>query len=395
MKDMFGDDDSSKKSKTDFANLFESSLDVLKNKFEKGDKVRAEVLTVGKEEVFVSVEGRDGVVSKLDLSSQSMEEVKPGDWLDLFVIKPKSDVIVLSAKPSSKALAESLEDAFDLETPVDGTVTEVVNGGYRVQLAGKLAFCPLSQMEARPVTDPTVHVGKKYEFLITKFEQGGRNIVVSRRRMLDQARLENEGLFMSKVQPGDQFMATVQRIEPFGVFAEIQDGIEGLVHISELSWNRLKHPSEELTVGQKISVKVLKIEEDEKGRLRISLSKKQSEANPLDDFIQQNPLGQMFEGTIKQKERFGLLIELKSGVVGLLPQSQIREAVHDTTLDKKQPGDKLTVLVDRIDPETRRIGLSVPASEGDVAWAKISSQGQQKGLGTLADQFQGLFKNKK
>ena len=214
------------------------------------------------------------------LDADGALKVQVGDQVTLYVVKSQDGLLVLSAKASGKALADDLEDAFDFETPVEGRVTEVVNGGFRVNVMGKLAFCPISQMDTKPITEPESYVDKKFDFMITKFEKGGRNIVVSRRRMMDMEKLENQGTFMDQHQVGEIMNGRVTRIEAYGAFVELVPGIDGLVHISEVSWSRLGHPSEALELGQEISVKILKIEEDASGRLKISLSRKQAEEDP-------------------------------------------------------------------------------------------------------------------
>jgi small subunit ribosomal protein S1 len=393
MKDLFGDDDKDHGQSEDFAQLLEQSLSGKRHTHGRGDKVKGEVISIGKEEIFVIVGDQDGSVSKTDLIKKDQPlDIKIGQILDLYVIKTTETMLILSAKVSGKAMGETLEDAFDLETPVSGTVAEIINGGYRVEIEGKRAFCPFSQMDLRSVAEPEALIGRKFDFIITKFEKDARNLVVSRRKVLELEKLESEGEFLNEVQPGTEMNGTVTRLEPFGAFVEIKPGIEGLVHISELAWSRLAHPSEDVTVGQELRVRVLKIEEDARGRLKISLSKKQAEGDPWLTLGNKFYTGGKFPGVIRQKERFGLLIELAPGIVGLLPQGQIRDAVTETGLDKKKPGDTLMVTVEKIDVAARRISLTVPQSADDTAWKEFDSTSSAPAMGTLGDQFKTLFK---
>lgn len=396
MRDMFGDDDSQNK-KDDFGALLEQSLKGYTKSYEKGDKVTAEVVTLGKEEVFVNIDGRDGMVSRSELVGENGAlKVQVGDTVTLYVVKSQEGLLVLSTKPSSKALSDSLEDAFDFETPVDGRVTEVVNGGFRVNVMGKTAFCPLSQMDSKPITDPESYIDKKFEFLITKFE-GGRNVVVSRRRVLDMEKLENQGSFMDKHKVGDVLNGRVVRLENYGAFVELVPGIDGLVHISEVSWSRIAHPSEALELNQEITVKILKIEEDDAGRLKISLSRKQAEEDPWMTAYKDFPVGSVHTAVIRSKERFGFLMELKSGVVGLLPKSAFREVVDEREMEKKNPGQTLKVQIQNVNTVEKKISLSFPKEQEDLSWQGFSgtSAGAGKGLGTLADQFKNLTLTKK
>lgn len=391
MADIFGDDNSEKKD--DFGALLEASYDQLKVSFSKGDKVRGEVLTIGKEEVFVSVAGKDGVVHKPELLKDGVLTVKVGDILDLFVIRSQEGLLQLTVKPSSKALAESLEDAFDFETPVEGRVTEAVNGGFRVNLQGKTAFCPTSQMDSKPITAPEEYLNRKFEFIITKFEEKGRNIVVSRRKVLDLEALENQGAFLQSTRVGDEVTGKVVRMEAFGAFVQIAPGLEGLLHISEIGWSRLAHPSEALQMGETLTAKVIRLEEDGNGRLRISLSRKQASEDPFLKAADSHKVGQILKGTIRKIERFGFLIELAPGFVGLLPRSAMKEVSTEENLDKKTVGETLEVQIKEINLADKRISLGLPNSSDDQSWKEFSSSGS-KSFNAFGDQLKGLFDQK-
>lgn len=403
MVDIFGDDDfgsNGGRKKDDFGALLEQSLKGYTKVYSVGDKVIGEVISVGKEEIFVNVDGRDGTVPRSEfVEADGTVKVRAGDALHLYVLKAKDSLLNLSSKASSKAMSETLEDAFDFETPVDGRVTEVTNGGFRVNVMGKSAFCPLSQMDSKPVTDPASYVDKKFEFIITKFEEKGRNIVISRRRLLDMEKLENQGSFMDKHTPGEVMNGRVTRLENYGAFVEVAPGVEGLVHISEISWSRLKHASEGLEMGQQITVKILKIEEDANGRLKISLSRKQADEDPWMTAESEFPVGSVHSARIQSKERFGFLMELKPGIVGLLPKSAFREVADERELEKKNPGEMLKVQIQSVNTLDKRVSLSFPKEQEDTSWQQFSTKGSSssggKGLGTLADQFKNLVINKK
>ncbi|MBK9323686.1 MAG: S1 RNA-binding domain-containing protein [Bdellovibrionaceae bacterium] len=398
MRDMFGDDDSQNK-KDDFGALLEQSIQGYTKSYGKGDKVTAEVVTLGKDEVFVNIGGRDGMVPRSEfMDASGVLNLQVGDQVTLYVVKSQDGLLVLSAKASSKALSDTLEDAFDFETPVEGRVTEVVNGGFRVSMMGKSAFCPISQMDVKPITEPESYIDKKFDFLISKFEQGGRNIVVSRRRVIDMEKLENQGSFLDSHKVGEVLSGRVTRIENYGAFVELLPGIEGLVHISEVSWSRLQHPSEALEVGQQVSVKILKIEEDALGRLKISLSRKQAEEDPWEQIGKELTVGSIHTAKIRSKERFGFLMEIKPGVVGLLPKSAFREVADEREMEKKNPGETLKVQIQNLNTLEKKISLSFPRDQEDSSWQGFTSSGGSgsgKGLGTLADQFKNLSLTKK
>ena len=305
--DIFGDE-VNVKAATDFASLFEGSSKIVGGKVKNGDGFLSEILSIGKEEAFLTTPvSSDAVILKSELLDDNKElKYKVGDRIDVVVVNTKNGEIRVVKKGSRKASADmdSLEDAFDMEMPIEGRVTEVCNGGFRVNIQGKIAFCPVSQMDYK-ITDHQSYVEKKFDFIITKYEPKGRNIIVSRRQLLDLNKAEKEGSFLETVKPGDIMSGKVTRIEKFGAFVDIGDGVEGLVHISEIGWSRLQDPSEVVSVGQTVSVMLLKVD-DVDGRLKISLSIKQAggEGDPWMKVPQNFPLGSIHKGVIEKKELY-------------------------------------------------------------------------------------------
>lgn len=386
--DLFDDAPSSQSQ--DFASLFEQSLQSAGKRLSVGDKFRAEVLSLGKEDSFVSTGSpKDAVIPTADLLDENkVPKYKVGDFIDVIVVKVKGDDIrvVLKGSKSAPADIESLEDAFDMELPVEGKVIEVVNGGYRVQIQGQLAFCPFSQIDARPVTDTAAMVGKKFEFLITQFDARKKNVVVSRRRLLDLQKAENEGAWLESHKVGDILNGVVTRTEQFGAFVEL-NGVEGLVHVSEIGFVRLKHANEGVNVGDPVQVKILKIEEQEDSRLRISLSIKQAGGvgDPWMQVPVNFPVGTIVDGTVDKKENFGLFVVLTPGINGLLPRSKWRDATDGATYENKKKGDAIKVRVDEILFEQRKIALGLPSEAEDNSWR--DHQTKSGGLGALAAAF--------
>jgi len=391
-RDVFGDE-INVKAGSDFASLFENSMGGVGNKVKNGDGFTAEILSIGKEEAFVTTPTSvDAMILRSELLDEEKNlKYKVGDRLDVVVINTKGGEIRVAKKGSRKSNSDmdSLEDAADMEMPVEGRVTEVVNGGFRVSVQGKLAFCPLSQMDYK-VTDPTSYIDKKFDFIITKFEQKGRNIVVSRRKLLDLNKAEKEGSFLETAKPGDILEGTITRLEKFGAFVDIGDGVEGLVHISEIGWSRIQDPSEVVSVGQKVTVKLLKVE-DVDGRLKISLSIKQGggEADPWNTVPANFPVGSVHKGTVEKKEAFGLFIRIAPGVVGLLPKSKTRDSMDAQSFDNKKKGDALMVQIDEILFEQKKISLGLPKEVEDMSWKSHESTSAKKtgfntGLGNLA-----------
>ncbi len=397
-KDFFGDD-VEKTDSQDFASLLAASDRGLRS-LKVGDTIHGEILSIGKEEAFVSTgTPTDGTILLRDLLDENKQlKYKVGEFIDVVVTRMKGSEILLSKKGSTNSQdVDSLEDAFDMELPIEGKVLELCNGGFRVQLqgqaAGKTSFCPVSQMDFR-VTDQQEYVGKKFDFIITQFSEKGRNVVVSRRRILDLQRAENEGGFMQKHEIGATLKGRITRLERFGAFVELEPGIEGLIHISELAWSRVHSPEEIVKPNQPVEVKLLKIE-DTDGRLKISLSLKQAggEGEPWLMVPQKFPVGTTVKGTVEKKESFGLFVNISPGVTGLLPKSKWRDSTEASGIENKKRGDEIMVQVDQILFEERKLSLRLPGEADDQSWREHSSSTQSKGFGAGA--FAGLAKLKK
>lgn len=389
-KDIFGDDIEETKNLASFEELFAQSEKGMDRRLSVGDHVQGEILSIGKEETFVSTGTPvDGMIFTRDLLDENKQlKYKVGDVIDCVVTAMKGGEVRLTKKGSLAAATDSLEDAFDMELPIEGRVTETCNGGFRVNIQGKSAFCPISQIDLKFVQDATEYVDRKFEFLITQLDPKGRNIVVSRRRLLELQRAENEGTFILKHQPGALLQGRIVRLERFGAFVELEPGIEGLVHVSELSWSRVNDPHEVVSVGQTHTVKLLKTEEVD-GKLKISLSLKQAdgEGNPWMAVPQKYPVGTVVQGKVEKKETYGLFVNIAPGVTGLLPKSKWRDSVDASQFENKKRGDEVTVQVDEILFEEKKISLGLPREQEDHSWKAHTSTG---GFGSLGDALKGL-----
>lgn len=394
-KDLFGDE-SEKNNSNDFESMLRSSLNVSRRKV--GDVFFGEILSITKEQVFVSTgTPTDGTLPTVEILDKDKNlKFKVGDQIEVRVLRLREGEVFLryeDAKGASSGV-DNLEDAFDMELPVEGKVLEVVKGGYRVGIGSVKAFCPISQMDLRAGADANSHVNQKYEFLITQFEEKGRNIVVSRRRLLEQLKAQNEGEFLEKSKPGDLFQAEVMRLEKFGAFVALENGLEGLVPISELAWGRVQNPADVVSVGQKVQVMLLKTEEVG-DRLRSSFSIKQAggESDPWQRVTTSFPVGTIVMGTVEKKENFGLFVQLAPGVSGLLPRSKWRDHVDGAQFENKKRGDQINVMVDQIQFEEKRLTLGLPSAQEDLEWKSHSSAKSNepgRGLGTLGDLLKGF-----
>ena len=391
-KDLFGDEVET--GKNDFESMLNSSMSVTRRRV--GDTFNGEILSIGKEQAFVSTgTPTDGAIPTLELlGPDKVLAFKVGDVIEVRVLRVREGEIFLhrvDAK-SSAANVDDLEDAYDMELPVEGKVLEVIKGGYRVGLQGNVkAFCPVSQMDLRPGTDAATHVNQKYEFIISQYDPKGRNVVVSRRRFLEAQRVESEGEFLTKAKPGDMYLGSIARLEKFGAFITLENGLDGLIPISELAWGRVASPADVVSIGQKVQVLLLRAEEQD-GRLRLSFSLKQAggEGDPWSKVIQSFPVGTITKGTVEKKETFGLFISLAPGISGLMPRSKWRDHVDGAQFENKKRGDIIDVMIDQIQFEEKKLTLAPPGDRDSVDWQSHSGASQSgKGLGTFGD----LLKN--
>jgi small subunit ribosomal protein S1 len=369
-QDDFDDGEDSKKKSSEFADMLAESFAKPQKKLSVGDKIRGEILVLGKEDVFVSTgTNTDGSLSRRELIGEDGQLThKVGDILDLYVTQVKRDEIHVSRNATSKNLADDLEDAFDMMLPVEGKVVEICKGGVRVSIKGKIAFCPISQLDFARTETGEEFVGKKLEFLVTQFSEGGRNIVVSRKKLLAESREVSHAAFGEEKREGTVVSGKVKKIEPFGAFVEISPGIEGLLHISEMAWSRVENPNDVVKVGQDIVVKVLKTENKD-GKMKISLSLKQTTATPWENLPAHIIEGATVEGKVIRCMKFGAFVEVAPGLEGLVPLSEMSYTKRVMTSDELfKEGEKITVKIKEIHTDTKRMSLSFKDA-GEDPWA--------------------------
>lgn len=364
---------------SDFAKLlgesFGSAKGQGKRRFSPGDKVRGEILVLGREEVFLALgPGQEGILERRELSQdEALASKKVGDSLDIFVTALKGGEIRVSLKPTAKNLADDLEDAFDMMLSVEGRVAEVCKGGFRIAIKGKMAFCPISHLDSVHIDKPEDYVGKRFDFRITQFKEGGRDIVVSRRKLLEEERDLAQSSFLEEQKVGGVVSGRVKKIEKFGAFVEVAPGVEGLVHVSELAWSRVQDPSEVVSVGQEIAVKILKIENvvspEGRGKTKISLSLKQAGAEPWDQMSGELAEGAVVNGKVTRCMKFGAFVQIAPGIEGLVPLSEMSYTKRVNRPEEVvSEGQTVLVKIKEMRRAEKKILLSIKDA-GEDPWA--------------------------
>ena len=248
-----------------FAGMFEAYSAGMKEDVRVGDKIRGEIISIGKDSVFVDTGTRiDGFVEKQELLDENGEMAfKVGDFVDLYAVAVTGTEIRLSKAVAGFGGMELLLDAFEEEIPVEGKVKSLIKGGFEVEVVQRRAFCPISQMDVRYVEKPEEYVGQTFQFLITEFDEEARNIVVSRRKLLSKELEKEREAFYKELSVGVELEGKVTQLMPYGAFIELGPGVEGMAHISELGWSRVEKPDDILHIGDTVLVKVIGMEPGE------------------------------------------------------------------------------------------------------------------------------------
>lgn len=374
VKDKFseeGDDleDEDLQNEENFADLLDSYDAQESHDIRQGDKIDGTIISIGKNSVYVSTGSKsDGVVDKAELLDENGQlPYKEGDKLSLYVISLNESEIILSKAISGSGYAFMLEEASLNHTPVEGKVSGIIKGGFSVDVMGKRAFCPVSQMDVRYVENQEEYLGKTLSFLITRFSEGGKNIVVSRRDLLNREMEESRESYLKTISEGDIVQGKVSKLMPYGAFIELAPGVEGMAHISELSWSRVEKTSDALVQDELVNVKILKIETKKGADIpKISLSIRQTTQDPWDRAEQTFTTGEQLTGKVVRLAPFGAFVEIAPGVDGLVHLSEMSHFKRVLKADDiLEQGQMIQVTVKDIDLKNKRISLSMKDAHGD------------------------------
>jgi small subunit ribosomal protein S1 len=332
----------------------------------EGEVVHGTVVRVDKDEVLVDIGYKsEGVIPVAELSIRRSvnpaDEVAVGEEIDALVMT-KEDAegrLILSKKRARFELAwKKIEAAAESGEPVVGKVIEVVKGGLILDL-GVRGFLPASLVDIRRVQDLDEFLGKELRCKVIELNRSRNNVVLSRRAVLEDERKEMRQAILDRLNPGDVVEGTISNIVDFGAFVDL-DGMDGLIHISELSWSHVNHPSEVLDIGQTVKVKVLDIDRD---RQRISLGLKQTQSDPWQQVLDSYGEGDVVEGRVTKVVTFGAFVEILPGVEGLVHISELAQHHVENPREVVSQGDPVNVLILEVDGDRRRLSLSLKRVE--------------------------------
>ena len=354
-----------------FAEALEASMNFKQP--EQGDVLQGTIVSISGDEAFIAYGGPTEAV----MGAAELEGKEIGDSVEAIVVEVTPLVRISRKLVARKASVAALRQAFENRIPVEGKVGARNKGGFDVNVSGMRAFCPFSQMELGKIENPDTFLGRSLEFLITELADEGRRLVVSRTALLKRESAVKSEELRKSLTVGSTVRGRVRTIVPFGAFVDL-GGVEGLLHVSEMSRRRINDPREFVTVGQEIEARIVKI--DEAGK-RISLSTRELEPDPWTDAAERYHAGMSFSGRVARKTDFGLFIEVEPGIDGLLHQSQLPYGMRmdDATL---AVGSTITGWVREVDPGKRRLSLAMREVSSEDPWAEID---QKFPVGSVAE----------
>ena len=369
-----------------FAQLFEESLKNIETR--PGSMVKGTIVAIENDYVIVDagLKSESAIPAEQFMNAQGELEVKVGDVVDVALESVESgdgETVLSREKAKRNEAWAKLEEAFKNGDAVTGVIDGKVKGGFTVQLGGIRAFLPGSLVDIRPVRDTSHLEGKELQFKVIKLDQKRNNVVVSRRAVIESESSSERESVLANLQEGQEVKGIVKNLTDYGAFVDL-GGVDGLLHITDMAWKRVKHPSEIVNVGDEITVKVLKFDRE---RQRVSLGLKQLGEDPWSNISEKFPVGSNIEGKVTNLTDYGCFVEIQEGVEGLVHVSEMdwtNKNIHPSKV--VSVGDTVTVKVLEIDEERRRISLGLKQckpnpwmqfaenhSKGDKVTGKIKS----------------------
>ena len=378
----------------DFAAMFEASVKA--RRFERGQMIDGTVVAFGPEVAFVSVGGKSE--AQIDIAelkdADGNIDVSIGERIQAKVVSTTNGIVLSRKGVRNAATQRELEDAFRAGLAVEGKVESAVKGGYEVRIARERAFCPLSQIDIVRTSDPAIHVGKTYRFRVIEYKDGGKTLVVSRRKALEDEQQANAAAVRKSIVPGAILTGRVASVLDFGAFVDLGGGIQGLLHVSEMSWSRTATPNAIVAPGDQITVKVLRVDP---ATDKISLGLKQLLDDPWSAVPTTYQVGHVVTGRVTRVAEFGAFVELGPGIEALAHASTFPPTGRRGEWAKSvTPGATGPFEIRSIDTAQKRIGVA-PVEEG-TSRAEIREYAEEQdakpatSFSSLGDKLRGALK---
>ena len=375
--------------------MFEASLQA--KRIEKGQTIKGKIVAIGPEVAFVDVGGKGEATIAIDelKDADGNLEVAVGDDIQAVVMSTGSGLTLSRKLALRAATQQQLEDAFRSGLPVEGKVERAVKGGYEVRIARQRAFCPISQIDIVR-SDAPAHEGRVYQFRIVEYKEGGRNLVVSRRALLEEEQRAAAADVRLSIVPGAVMTGRVTSVREFGAFVDLGGGVQGLLLVSEMQWSRVSDASQVVKPGDEITVKVLNVDESKQ---KISLGLKQLTSDPWSRVQDSYQIGQIHTGRVTRIAEFGAFVELEPGVEALAHASTFGPTGRKEQWSSLVPlGMTGAFEIVSLDFEKNRIGVAlVPegsARAGGTDYPEHDDDAAAEGFGSLADKLRGALKSR-
>jgi len=384
----------------DFAAMFEASVKT--RRFSRGQAIEGTLVAIGPDTSLVNVGGKgEAVIETADLRDHENDlEFSVGDRIQAIVVGTTGGITLSRKGIRGAASLLQLENAYQAGLAVEGKVEREVKGGYEVRVAGQRGFCPFSQIDTVRAADAAQHIGKTYAFRIIEFKEGGKNLVVSRRALLEDEQKAGAAELRKSIAVGATITGRVASVREFGAFIDLGAGVQGLLHVSEMGWSRVTDPASIVKVGEEITVRVLRVDNDGE---RLALGLKQLMADPWVAAASSYEVGQVKTGRITRIADFGAFVELEPGVEALAhfstfaPTGRADAWAKSISVGQSAPFEILAVDVDK-----RRIGVGMVQDGAEIRDGKKVDEVKEYrerqtaepsgGIGSLADQLRGALK---
>ncbi len=382
----------------DFAALFEASLKT--KPIERGQTIEGKIVALGTDVAFVNVGGKgEATIALAELrDDDGALEVGVGDRIQATVTATGASLTLSRKLQRGAASLRQIDDAFRAGLPVEGKVAGAVKGGFEVTIARQRAFCPVSQIDIARNTDPAEHIGRVYSFRIIEFKEGGKNLVVSRRAILEEEQKAGAAAVRESIVAGAVLTGRVASVRDFGAFVDLGAGVQGLIHVSEMGWSRVANPAALLKAGDEVTVKVLRVEPESQ---KIALGLKQLMADPWSSVLGEYQVGQVRTGRVTRHAEFGAFVEFEPGVEGLAHVSTFPPTGGSRGWTRSAPvGSSAPFEILSIDADKKRIAVarvqegSAKAGGADEVQEYQDRQSEtttSEKFGSLADKLRGAL----
>src|SRR5574337_314636 len=348
--------------KTDFEELFEARIKEL----QEGDIIKGKVVQLTQDSVMVDIgyKSEGQVPLKEFLDKDGNPTVKVGDEIAVLLERREDDqgyIVLSKAKADQVKIWDDIVASYETGKAVDGVVTQRIKGGVYVDIGGVTSFLPGSQVDLKPVRNPDKLIGQRFAFRVLKYNRRKNNVIVSRRALLEEEREELKKTTLETMQEGAVIEGVVKNITDYGAFIDL-GGIDGLVHLTDMSWGKVTHPSQILKIGDRVTVKVLKYSKEDN---KISLGIKQTKEDPWLTVKDRYPAGSKIPGSVVNLTDYGAFVEVEPGLEGLIHISEMSWTKLKHPSQKLKVGDKVEVMVLDVDPAAKRISLGLKQVEAN------------------------------